>query len=387
MVIRLCALMSAAVLSCLAIAAHAEGLLAVNNPATNGPQRLYYLDVQAFEGNDALSMREYLGEWKGRYSPRDGDNIGLLSARVETGVQWRGFRLGALYRAEALVHTNRDSTDLIRQYLDNNTFDYGRRYQIDYQLRGFEANGVRLSKSASTPLPAGWQMSWGAGAAILQGMRLKVVTATGQAQVLSAQNINVNATMDTRDNRMDTSGQGDFNPPYGAHPPISGQGFALDTGLVLQHEDGVKLEAAVNDLYGFMDWRSLPRIVTGYNTASTYYDPQGYVHFKPLGTSQSSYQSLTQALDPKIWLSISRPIGPLELQLASSFVSGLWLPEVGASFQPRADLLLRTSYDTRFGTFGIELRRKWFFLAARTQDLNFDAAKAYGVSAGLFFGF
>lgn len=380
---RLPALISSLILCSHAMTARGEGLLAINNPAANGPERLYYLVAQAFQGNDAVSLREYLGEWQGRYTPRDGENLGLATARVETGVQWQGWRFGVLYRAEALARTNRDSTDLVRQYFHGNSFDQGRSYVINYQLRGFEANGLRLSKSASVPLSASWHASFGAGAAILQGKRLRLMSATGQAQVLSAQNISVRATLDTHDNRMDTSGQGDFNPPYGAQPGISGQGFAADAGVVLQHEHGTRLEAAINDLYGYLDWQNLPRIVTTYNTASTYYDTQGYVHFNPLGTSQSSYRNLAQTLEPKIWLAASHPLGPIEVQLASSFVSGLNLPEIGAYYRPRADILLRASYELRFGSYGLEVQRDRYFLALRTQDINFDSARAYGISAGL----
>lgn len=365
------------------LSAHAEGLLSINNPAMNGLDRQFYVDGQAFEGNDSLAMSQYMGNWQGAYSPRDGENIGLLSARAESGVQWNGFRLGALYRAEALVRANRDATDLVRQYLTNNTFDYGRTYQIAYQLRGFEADGLRLSKSFQHQLHSGWQLNWGAGASLLQGKRLKLVTATGQALTLNAQDINVQANQKTHDSHMDTSGQGDFNPPYGAHPALSGQGWSVDLGLVMQHQDGLKLEAAVNDLYGFMMWQNLPQILASYNTSNKYYDAQGYVHFNPTGTSQSSYRNLTQTLDPKVWLAVSYLAGPLELQIASSFISGLWLPEIGVAYPLDTHLQLKASYDIRFETLGLTINHPWFYLGLRTQSIDFSASKAYGLSVGV----
>ena len=127
---------------------HAEGLLAVDNPARNGQERGVYASLEAFEGNDQVAMRQYGGGWQGDYTPRNGTNLGLLAARAETGVQWQGYRLGALYRAVALVEASRDASDLVRQYKQSNGYDLGRTYQLDYRLKGFEADGAHLSMGA-----------------------------------------------------------------------------------------------------------------------------------------------------------------------------------------------------------------------------------------------
>ncbi|NVO06899.1 MAG: hypothetical protein HXX19_13655, partial [Rhodoferax sp.] len=95
----------------LPLCVQAEGLLAIDNPARHGADNQVYASVEAFEGNDQVAMRAYGGDWAGSYTPRSGMNLGLAALRGETGVQWSGYRVGALVRAEALVQTNRDTSD------------------------------------------------------------------------------------------------------------------------------------------------------------------------------------------------------------------------------------------------------------------------------------
>ncbi len=374
-------------LSLLSPLAYADGLLAVNNPAKNGTQTLAYAEADVFEGNDQVAMRQYGNDWQGDYSPRSGQNIGLLAARFEAGAQWNGYRLGTLYRADALVQANRDTSDLVRQYNNNSGYDAGRRYQINYQIKGFEANGVRLSKSFQQTLNAGWQMSWGGGASALRGKRVKVETAAGQVTTLNAQDFNANATLDSTNSTLDTSGAGKFNPPYGAQPSLSGQGYAFDLGVVLRRQDGLRLEAAVNDLAGRMAWKNLPQYVANYANATKYYDANGYVNFNSTASAQSSYRNLNQALDPKLWLAMGYPLGAFELQAASSYTQGVWLPEVGVAYQVNPQWRLNADFDFRFKTVGVSVRHQWFYLTLRTQNRDFDRSKAYGVSGGVMIPF
>ena len=145
--------------------AQAEGLLAIDNPASNGQSTGAYTTVDAFAGNDQVAISQYVGNWQGDYTPRSGTNLGVVATRAETGVQWQGYRLGGLYRADALVQSNRDTSDLVRQYLTSSGYDTGRNYQLAYQLTGFEAKGVRLSKSFQRALDSGpckwtWACAW-----------------------------------------------------------------------------------------------------------------------------------------------------------------------------------------------------------------------------------
>lgn len=372
-----------AVLAWLSKGAYSEGLLAINNPAKNAAEAGAYAEMEAFQGNDAVAMRQYVGQWQGSYAPRDGTNLGVIATRAETGAQWQGWRLGALYRADALAQTNRDTTDLTQQYNTRSGYDVGRTYLLDYQLKGFEVDGARLSKSFKTHLNRQWALNWGTGASLLRGQRVKIESAAGQVITLSAQNFNANVVQSTSDSSTDTSGNGNFNPPFGAHPALTGQGYALDWGMLLQHADGLRLEAAINDLAGSMSWKNIPQFVANYNTATKTFDADGYVHFNPTATAQSSYHDINQTLDPKFWLAVAFPWRGVELQAASSYTSGYWFPELGLSYALSPQWQVAGSYDVRFGTVGISVKHPFAHLTLRTSDLNPAQAKAYGFVLGV----
>ena len=364
--------------------ANAEGLLAIDNPAKNGQQRQAVATVEAFEGNDQVAMRQYGGDWQGSYSPRSGTNIGLLTARAETGLQWAGYRVGALYRAEALVQANRDTADLVQQYSTQSGYEIGRTYALDYQIKGFEAAGVHVSKSFQRQLGMQWQLDWGLGLSYLRGKRIKLETVTGQVVTLNSKDFNANASRDSSNSDLNVGDFAQFNSPSGRLAAPSGEGYAVDAGVVLHHQaSGASFELAVADLAGRLNWKDLPNNVTNYNNASKYYDADGYVQFNPLATRTSSYKNLSQTLKPKLLLAANYPIGSFELQGAASYTQGYWLPQAGLSYRINPQWNVKTDLDFRFATVGIALEHPWFYLGLRMNGTNADTARAYGLSAGI----
>ena len=362
----------------------AEGLLAIDNPAKNGQQRLAFANVEAFEGNDQVAMRQYGSDWQGAYSPRTGTNIGLLAARAEAGVQWAGYRVGALYRAEALVQANRDASDLVQQYSARSDYEIGRTYALDYQIKGFEAAGVHVSKSFQRQLGTQWHLDWGLGLSYLRGKRIKLETVAGQVVTLNAKDFNADASRDSSNSDLNVSDLAQFNAPSGRLAAPSGDGYAVDAGVVLRHQaSGASFELAVADLAGRLNWKDLPNNVTNYNNASKYYDADGYVQFNPLATRTSSYKNLSQTLKPKLLLAANYPIGSFELQGAASYTQGYWLPQAGLSYRINPQWGVKADFDFRFNTLGLALQHRWFYLGLRMDGTNADTANAYGLSAGI----
>jgi hypothetical protein len=369
-------------LALLPCAAAAEGLLAVDNPARNAGAAGGYASLEVFQASDRLSMRGDGKSWLSDSSPRGGTNRGLLAARVEAGAQRDGYRLGVLYRADAMAQANRDTADLVRQYNYNTGYDPGRTYQVDYRIRGFEADGLRLSKSFQGHSGGTWQLDWGVGASWLHGKRVKVETASGQVRTLSTQNFDANVSLDSMDSKVDTSGGGRFNPPFGAHPSLSGQGAALDLGAVWRRQDGLRLEAAVNDLAGRMVWKNLPDYAANYNTATSYYDSLGYVHFNPLLAAQSCYRDFTQTLDPKLRLAVGYPLGAFEMRAAGSYTRGSWFPELGLAYHAGSRWSVSADYDLRFKTVMISLRHPLFQLGVNGSRIPGASGSATSAGAG-----
>ena len=376
------------ILPCL-LPAHADGLLAVDNPAKNGQTRSVYANVAAFEANDQVAMQQYGGDWAGDYTPRTGTNLGVLFARAEAGVQWSGYRLGAIYRAEALVQANRDTSDLVQQYHADSGSTVGRGYSLDYQLTGFEADGIRLSKRFATDINNTWQLDWGLGVSYLHGKRIKLKTVTGQLVTLNTKDFDALANVSDADSLMNTIDKGSFNAPYGRQASASGSGHAVDVGFVLHHASGASLELAVSDLLGRIDWQDLPNNVAVYRSGELhkYYDANGYINYYPAATRTSSYQAMSQTLDPKWWLAATYPLGKFEVKGAASLTQGEWFPQLGMGYHLAPQWQIRTDVDLRFQTLSLSLEHTWFHISLRMDNPNADAAKAYGLTGGVSVAF
>ena len=163
---------------------------------------------------------------------------------------------------------------------------------------------------------------------------------------------------------------------------MSGQGAALDLGLVMRRQDGLRLEAAINDLAGRMVWKNLPDYAANYNTATRYHDARGFVYFKPLVTAQSCYRELTQTLDPKVRLAIGYPMGAFEVQAAGSYTRGNWFPEVGVAYHAGTQGSLSVDYDLRFKTAMISVHHRWFRLGVNGSRIPSPSGSATSSGAG-----
>lgn len=272
----------------------------------------------------------------------------------------------------------------MQQYKTRSGYDVGRTYLLDYQIRGFEASGARLSKSFQFALDSPWQMELGWGLSYLHGKRLKLASASGQVVTLNTKDFNAGASLNDTDSRVNVGDPAKFNAPFGRLAAPSGQGYALDAGLVLRHRDsGARVELAVADLAGRMSWRDVPNNVTHYSNATKYYDANGYVQFNPSTTRTSSYQNLSQSLDPKLWLAASYPVGNFEVQGATSYTRGYWLPQAGVSYRLNPQWVVKADYDFRFNTLGLSVAHPWFYLGLRLDSTNQTKAKAYGLHGGV----
>lgn len=370
-------------------AGHAEGLLAIDNPARNGQATKAYATMDAFAGNDQVVMRKYAGNWGGSYSPRNGNNIGLLAIRTEAGAQWQGFRLGIFQRAEALVDTNRDTADLVQQYNTRSGYTLGRTYALDYHIKGFQASGARLSKSFELSVASPWQIHVGLGLSYLKGQQVKIETVTGQIVTLNAKDFTASANRSTSSaDSIDLSKFPQTTPARVQMPAPSGAGYAADIGLMVVHpSSGAVFELAIADLFGQIDWTDLPNTTTLYNNATKYYDANGWVNFNPKVSSAITYQNISQKLDPKLRLAAHYPMGGFDLNAATDFTQGNWFVQTGLGYHITPRWAVTADIDWRFNTLGLAVQHDWFYISLKTDNLSLAAAKAYGLTAGVKFQF
>jgi hypothetical protein len=90
-----------------------------------------------------------------------------------------GYRLGVISRNDGWLRRI-DTVDINRAKRQIR-LRYRRNYALNYHLRGFAADGVKLAKAFSQPLPDGWMLDWGVAASALKGKRVRVEDITGNA--------------------------------------------------------------------------------------------------------------------------------------------------------------------------------------------------------------
>ena len=354
--------------------AHAD-LLGISNPADMaGKQGIsIYTDGHYFAGDDYVAVNQFSDNWNGSFTPRNGMNLAVLSARVETGASYDSWRVAALYRQEILIASNRDITDMMYYNKQHLSVPNGQSFNINLQVEGFDADGVRLDKGFILPQINGIALSAGAGISLLSGHSVRI----GQVNGTAASTITgyaYNATVE--ENYWKAS-----YPNLSNATPI-GQGYALDMGAKAVFPNGARLDLAANDLLGQMRWDNIPYINDTANSATLTRDSSGYISYNPTVSGIDYRRTLTQKLDTKLHAQLTYPVSNFDLSAGTDWTKGFWLPQVGATYRLNANWKATLDYDTRFSSVGLGIEHKWFYLNLRSESVSLGNSKAYGLAGG-----
>jgi len=329
-----------------------------------------YLHGQAFFANDIVPLVEVNKDWSRGFHPREGKNYALISTRAEAGMQWKGFRLGYIERNEWMASGNRDSLDVVRADRQKLDYDNGRNYALEYRLRGFSADGARLTKSFSNDIGSGWTLGWGGAASMLRGRRVRSEDINGSATATGGRNYT--ATVDwTRDYSHTNTAADGFVAAYVNGNP-SGEGYAADLGLTFARQDGLRVEWIASDIAGRMNWRDIPeRTLSGSNLPGA-----------ALPGGRKWRVDLEQSLPVKHAISVSIPTSLADVELGDTLFQGIHMPRIGLVKRFGADWTTRLDYDFRFSSVGIGLSYRWLYFNVRSDSLSTNNARAFGLGLG-----
>jgi hypothetical protein len=363
-------------------AAGADGLLAVVNPADRAMSSANWdmaFSGQYFEASDYTSLRHFSGDWRGPYTPRDGKNLAVSFARADVSARHDSWSVGYFYRQDILLESNRDMTDMVYANKTGTPVPVGRSYNPSLSMNGFEAQGVRLDKAFSWKAENALDVTFGVGASLMQGQRTRMGQAQGSAlSTATGYTYNVNLT--------DANSQKTY--PFMPPGEVSGIGYALDLGLRLQWQDSKRLDIAINDLGGEIRWKNLPQTTLNANSATATHDAQGYISFNPTVSGQNTRVDLTQKLYTKGSIQFHAPLADgLSANLGTEWIKDNLFPRLGLEYAAVHGIGVMADYDTRFSTFGLGATWHEAYLAARTQSMNFDQSRGYGVDAGFVLKF
>lgn len=358
--------------------AGADGLLAVVNPAENaraGDNLGITVNGQYFAATDYTSVRHFSDDWRDPYTPRDGQNLAVSFARADVSARQASWSVGYFYRQDILLESNKGMTDIVHANKTGTPVPIGRTYNPSLAMNGFEAQGVRLDKAFAWKVENALDVTFGVGASLMKGQRTRMGQAQGNAlSTTTGYTYNVNLT------------DADSQKTYPFMPPgeVSSAGYAFDLGLRLQWQDGKRLDLAINDLAGEILWRNLPQTIMNANSATATYDAQGYIMFNPNVSGQNSRVDITQKLDTKGSVQFHAPLADgVSANLGTEWIKDNLFPRLGLEYVAEHGIRVMADYDTRFRTFGLGTTWNEAYLAARTQSMNFDQSRGYGLTAGL----
>ena len=357
-----------------------ESVLAFGNPAeiasggTGVSAGLHY-----FVGNDPLSVRQYQNDWQGSYHPRNGLNLGQLSARAEAGVHTAGWRLSAVKRMELLIESGRETTDLYHLYKTREAVPAGRTHDVNLNYAGYEAKGWRVDKAWNWKFSGGHDFNFGLGYSWLEGNRVRAGAAQGSFASLGGGKYSFAVTMDD----VYTGKTYPFQTPG----TPEGSGGSADLGLEWKTPEGARFELIANDLLGRMHWRDVPSTPAIANTGVTGTDGNGYIIYGPTLSGRNARRDFTQTLPVRWGLGAEVPWRDYYALASLSHLQNIYYPLLALGWKFAEGWRVQADYDLRFKTFGLRLAGSRAFLSLRASQLDLGLASAYGVSAGVSWAF
>ena len=369
------------IIFCLFIAlsgvAHAD-LLGLSNPAElAGKQGIsFYTDGHYFAGDDYIAVNQFSGNWGGSFTPQNGMNLALLNVRVEAGASYDSWRVAALYRQEVLIESNRDITEMVYYNKQHLGVPAGQSFNINLQVEGFAADGVRLDKGFVLPQFNGMALSAGAGISLLRGNSVRI----GQAHGSAASTISGYTY-----NAMVEESYSKATYPFIRDATPIGQGYALDFGAKAVWANGTHLDFVANDLLGEMRWDNMPYTTETANSATLARDPSGNIYYNPTvnGWNDLNRRTITQKLDPKLHAQLTYPVSNFDFSAGTDWTKGYWFPQAGVSYRLNEQWKTTLDYDVRFNSVGLGIEHKWLYLNMRSESVSLSNSKAFGLAGGV----
>ncbi len=350
------------------------------NPSNAYIPHTLHVNAQEFIANDVISLKEFFGDWESRYHPKSGQNIALQSLRVDVGgVFYKDFYMGYFYRYDVFVKTQKDFADLYHTIKNKEDFPIGRTYKLDFHIEGIKESGLMIAKSVKLYHDSTHQLSLGLGLSLLFGHDMQDGDIDGSAHTPSEKvyEITSHSTYDYTYNYLyDLDVQS-----------ASGVGFGSDISLEY-HDSAYDLHMSImiNDLFSKIYWKDLPYSAVDIETKNKSFDSDGYVKYAPSISGLEVYRDTTQTLEPKVKLSFLKGVyHDMQVGAGVSFAYGENFPYlcVAKDFSKWQNVAL--SYESRFGSFGVDYHDRFFHLGISSDALS--DASALGLRAGVDYRF
>ncbi len=318
-----------------------------------------------FLANDAISLKEFFGDWKSHYHPKTGENIALQDMSLQIGGSYyKGYYLGLFHRYDVMIKTNRDFTDLYYTIKNKKKFHHDRGYGLDLDIYGLRASGLRIARDMLLYHDSQARIMMGVGGEVFFGHDMQEGEIRGHGISTSEKSYHISA-----------SSRYNYTKNYLYDLDVSsanGLGYGLDFAISYENSVyGFVAKLIANDIASRVYWKDLPYSFVDIETKNKSTDADGYAKYAPSIHGLERYRDFKQKIEPRYQLKFSQKLfekGMLSAGVSHAYAENFpfirW-DEVLDDAQK-----IGFSYESRFGSFGIDYRYKDFALGVMSDSLR-----------------
>ena len=336
-----------------------------------------------FEASDAVPVRALSGDWR-QYSPRDGRNVALQSARLEVSASKGPWEVSTAVRSDIVIGGERGAFDVVRAYKQKLEPASGSSFELNAVEQGVIWTGLRGARTWVLVPGADNSVQLTAALALLSVRRVQLTTVNGTAGYDSAAGFNFNAQTLRQDSYVDFGGYG--------KPRTTGNGYTTDFGLLWQPTARSFVNVSASDAFSKLEVRSVATEEISASSTTRLFDTSGYLDYRPLLNGRNSSQDLAlkllrkwslsagMQLDESVWKSTT--VGARWEHVDGTAIPSLWASTPLPVWQ-QAGLALQLDADTRFKSVGVGLNSRFGSVMLRSQSSSVSASRALGWQAAL----
>jgi hypothetical protein len=340
-------------------------------------------EVQGFMAEDPVSLRSFFKKWDGPYHPRSGDNFALEMLRTDFGVYLsENCYLGYFYQRDLFVTTNKGFVDGFHALKNKITPTRDQHYDIFAKDDGIERHGLLLSKRFLVDIDGDRSIVFGIGGYLSYDTDMQHGSLSGDGTMHPDDTYDASADVGAYYfNKKNYLYKGwDFDSSYGI-------GVGLNLGIEYRDKKhGLTVKALINDLFSRSYWKNLPYVHDGHiQTKNQHIGDDGYIHYDPVADWYENYTDYTQHIPLKLHFSLSQELPySLTIEGGMDYVKSVLFPylELRKKFEYST---VGISYEERYGSFGIEYRRKNFYVKSFAN--GFSKTSSIGLSLGVSYKF
>ena len=366
-------------LLCFSSQLHSE-IIPFFNPTATYNKNEATINVQGFIADDPVSIRDFLDDWEGSYTPANGDNFAIEELRVDVGtVLYDDYYVGYFYNWNYLVVSNRDFTDFYYSVKNDIKFATEQNYNLRVNIDGIEEHGIMISRNIPILDTEEHLILFGASAYV------SYATDTQEGSLLGTSSIKTDQT-------YDANGYADYyytkNLLYKLNVEDTyGIGYGIHFGLFYvnkQYDFDIQLTA--NNIGARTHFKNLPYSHVDIETKNQEINDKGHTEYNPTISGVEKYKDYIYKIPSKYHVDIKKHFSyEIDLNVGVDIIDNLNIPYISVSKIYNNTQKIELIYENKFHSKGIKYQDENFMLSVISD--SFSNVSALGVSGSFTYHF